>query len=42
MSDILAEKPLSDGRVAQVLPLTFGRARLCVGEVGLLWYDDAW
>lgn len=39
---ILAEKPLPGGRVAQVTPLTFGRARLHVGPAGALWYSDEW
>jgi hypothetical protein len=42
MPDILAEKPLPDGRMAQVYPLTFGRARLGVGQPDQQWYDDEW
>jgi len=33
---------LPDGRVVEVIPLTFGRARLCIGPKGSLGYDDAW
>lgn len=34
---------LADGRVLDVLPLTFGRARLCVSaDVHTLGYDDGW
>jgi hypothetical protein len=33
---------LNDGRELTVIPLTFGRARLHIGRVGLNWYDDGW
>ena len=28
---VIAEGKLEDGRIITVIPLTFGRARLCVG-----------
>jgi hypothetical protein len=38
-------KTLSDGRVLEVVPLTFGRGRLCLTvrpeDVGFS-YDDGW
>lgn len=33
---------LPDGRVCEIQPLTFGRARLCVGRRGSGAYDDGW
>lgn len=33
---------LDDGRVVQVLPLTYGRARLGIGVRGANGYDDAY
>jgi len=33
---------LSDGRVADIYSLTFGRARLGVRAADSLSYDDAW
>lgn len=40
---ILAEKRLADGRLAEIIPLTYGRARLTVRtEWGTLWHDDEW
>lgn len=38
---------LPDGRRAEVVPLTYGRARIVVGRVlpgdpGLWFYDDVW
>ena len=33
---------MPDGREATVIPLTFGRARLTIGEVGSMFYDDGW
>lgn len=33
---------LPDGRVADVLPLTYGRARICVGREGEHAYQDEW
>jgi hypothetical protein len=37
-----AARVLPDGRAAEVWPLTFGRARLCVGPLGSLVYDNEW
>ena len=37
-----AKRALSDGREAVVIPLTFGRARICVGPQGAFWFDDNW
>jgi hypothetical protein len=38
-AEYLAEKILSDGRVGQVFPLTFGRARLGIGVPNTNVYD---
>jgi hypothetical protein len=39
----LAARALLNGRWAEVWPLTFGRARLCVGRArDVLSYDDEW
>lgn len=38
----IAVKALADGRVAEVTPLLFGRARLHAGPAGVLWYADEW
>jgi hypothetical protein len=38
----LGDKLLPDGRLAVIYPLTFGRARICVGPAGVEWYDDSW
>ena len=35
-------KDLPNGRRAYVIPLTFGRARVVVGQAGSLVYDDGW
>jgi hypothetical protein len=35
-------KALPDGRVAEIAPLLFGRARILVGEPDSRFYDDAW
>ena len=32
----------SDGKSATVTYLTFGRARINIGQRGLLFYDDGW
>jgi hypothetical protein len=32
---------LPDGRILDLLPLTFGRARIAIGDGGLI-YDDFW
>lgn len=39
---ILATKQLPGGREAYVIPLFFGRARLCVGKAGSMGLDDEW
>lgn len=33
---------LPDGRELSVMPLTYGRARLVVGQPGSMFYDDGW
>ena len=40
--ECFARKELAGGRSAEVIPLTEGRARLCVGPAGSLVYDDVW
>lgn len=35
-------KILPDGRGVWIYPLTFGRARLVVGEAGSAFYSDGW
>ena len=49
MSDHLDRRTLPDGRGVEVVPLIFGRARLCVwswwdaaGEGPRVGYDDVW
>jgi hypothetical protein len=37
----LVRKQLSDGRVVEVIPLTFFRARIVIGD-GVFSYDDGW
>lgn len=37
---MLAKKILSDGRIVEVMPLTFGRARIIVGDGVTI--DAAW
>jgi hypothetical protein len=40
---IFAEKLLPDHRLAEVVPLTYGRARLTVrADRETLWLDDQW
>ena len=40
---MIAERTLPDGRSATVIPLTFGRARLCVSPPdNPMVYDDVW
>lgn len=34
-------KTLPDGRVVDIIPLTFGRARINIGD-GRYTYDDGW
>jgi hypothetical protein len=37
------QRHLPDGcRTIEVVPLTFGRGRLCVGPRGSMSYDDVW
>lgn len=38
----LAYRLLGDGRELVVYPLTYGRARLVVGEEGAYTHDDGW
>jgi hypothetical protein len=41
-SGFLAVRMLPDGRALAVVPLTYGRARLCLGPGDLMTYTDAW
>ncbi len=38
----IAVRMLPDGRALAVVPLTFGRARLCLGPGDLMTYEKAW
>lgn len=38
----LYTRELGDGRELTVYPMTFGKARLCIGEAGAPTYEDAW
>lgn len=38
---IFARKTMPDGRIAEVIELTFGRARITIGD-GATYYDDGW
>jgi hypothetical protein len=38
----IAKKELPDGKELTVIPLTYGRARLHVGERGSMFFDDGW
>jgi hypothetical protein len=42
MSDYLAFKDLGKGDGAWVVPLTYGRARVVVGQIGAESYDNGW
>lgn len=43
MDSVLFSRTMPDGRIADVIPLTYGRARLCVGrEPERFGYDDVW
>lgn len=44
MSDyLIPRRALDDGRVVDVVPLTFGRARVTVSpSLDSGWYDDGW
>lgn len=35
-------RDLPGGRTIDVVPLTFGRARLCIGPTGEMFYDNQW
>lgn len=35
-------RTLSNGKEIHINPLTYGRAKLCIGTQGSLWYDDEW
>lgn len=35
-------KVLPDGRGLFVHSMTFGKGRLYVGQIGVMWYDDGW
>ena len=35
-------RDLGDGRELSILPLTYGKAKLVIGRVGALAYDDGW
>jgi hypothetical protein len=42
-SNLVPTRVLADGRALDVLPLTFGRARLVVSPYpGCPWWDDGW
>jgi hypothetical protein len=38
----LYTRELEDGRELTVYPMTFGKARLCIGPAGWPTYDDGW
>ena len=41
--DTIASGLLADGRVVDVIPLTYGRARLVVSrDAQVNWYEDGW
>lgn len=43
MDMILAHRDLPDGRVGEVVPLTYSRARLTVRrDVDTFWLEDQW
>ncbi len=39
---VLYSKELPNNMVAEVIELTFGRARITVGKAGAFTYDDMW
>ncbi len=39
---IYAEREFPFGMEGVVIPLTYGRARLCIGEKDSLGFEDAW
>jgi hypothetical protein len=40
--DSYFKRQLPDGRTIEVVPLTFGRARIYIGPTNEQWYDDGW
>lgn len=40
MNDYFLKRPLPDGRTIYVIPLTFGRARIGIGNEG--GFTDVW
>lgn len=40
--DYFARKELPGGKVALVYPLTYGRARIGIGQSGSPFFDDVW
>ena len=42
MPEPLFRRTLADNRLIDVVPLTYGRARLHIGAADASWYDDAW
>ncbi len=36
------EKRFGDDRIATIIPLTFGRARITIAREGARWYLDGW
>jgi hypothetical protein len=41
MADMLYRRQLPDGRWLEVIPLTYGRARITIGD-GKVFIDDNW
>ncbi len=39
---LIMRRELDDGRLIDVVPLTFGRARLHIGPSDSPFYDDGW
>lgn len=43
LPSVFYRRVLPDGRFVEVIPLTFGRARLCLGQAhDTLGYSDGW
>lgn len=42
MEEELITRPISGNRELTIVPLTFARARLYIGEIGGLVYSDGW
>ncbi len=38
----VARKTLAPARAVEVYLITFGRARLSIGPIGELWFDETW